>query len=97
MNINELTKNDIPVLMLSGQASLVPEITPLFGLTFPFAFISKHSFPFRKLKNLQAGLSMHAEWHSSGVVILNGLKFLIHGPENSLLCSKHLFSMNLEN
>ena len=82
--------------MLSGQAFLDPEITPLFGLTFPFVFISKHSFPFRKLKNLQAGLSMHAEWHSSAVVILNGLKFLIHVPANSLFCSKHSFSVNLE-
>ena len=61
MNINELTHKDIPVLVLTGQASLVPEVTPLFGLTFPFVFISKHSFPFRKLKNLQVGLSMHAE------------------------------------
>ena len=89
-----MTYDYIPDPVTSRQFSLVPDITPPFGFTFPFVFISKHSFPFRKLKNLQAAFAMHAERHSSGVPICNG--FPIPVPENSLLFSKQLFPINFK-
>ena len=88
-----ITYNNIPDVVTSRQFSFVPEITPPFELTLLFVFISKHSFPFRKLKNLQAGFSMHAERHFSGVRISKG--FPIDGPENSVLFSKQLFPIKL--
>ena len=47
---SDLTYDYIPDPVTSRQFSLVPDITPPFEFTFPFVFISKHSFPFRKLK-----------------------------------------------
>ena len=88
-----MTYDNIPPT--SRQFSFVPDITPPFEFTFPFVSISKHSFPFRKLKNLQAGSVIHAERHSSAVLSCNGL-FVIHVPENSLSFSKQSFPVNFQ-